>query len=312
MSENIIIEEIKTYAKRKTIIISVSLLVSVFGILIAGIFTLLEASGILKINIALVFYVLYIVAMLMSILIINHYGKVRKRLITKFETTSLGSFFEYFSKNPKINSAYYEIKDIFLYGLWKLKDENDYVKHVPVLDLSKIDDEAIFKDIQKKQIMSASIFRCLTYENKGVIYRNQRIYLDSKLFSDIIIEYQSVYSNKNNHKHEYIEKCGEIEEKYKKYKIEAKATFLGLPKKATFLGQWCSFVSKPENVNILKKTLAITALVLFVAQILTHVTKWQCLEKLNIDFVATLVYEVITIVLLWVDILIADKDKSIH
>lgn len=314
MSEVSIIEKIKTYAKQKVIILSLSLLVSGVGILIACIFTLLEGSGILNTNVALIFYVLYIVAMLISILVINHYAKVRKRLISKFETTSLKDFFKYFSDNPPIDFAYYEIKDIFMYGLWKLKDENDFIKLALTLDLSKIDNEATFKNIQKKQIMSASIFRCLTYENNGVIYRNQRIYLDSKLFSDIIKKYQAVYDNKNNHRHEYIEECRKIEEKYKEYKTEAKATFQGLPKKQTFLGQWYSFVSKPDNISILKNLLFITALVFFVAQVLVHFTEWQYLKDYmsDIDFIVTLIYEAITIVLLWVDILIANKDKLIY
>lgn len=61
MSEVSIIEKIKTYAKQKVIILSLSLLVSGVGILIACIFTLLEGSGILNTNVALIFYVLYIV-----------------------------------------------------------------------------------------------------------------------------------------------------------------------------------------------------------------------------------------------------------
>lgn len=314
MSENVIIEEIKTYANRKTIILTVSLLISGGGILIACILSLLEGIGVLKINIAMFFYVLYILAMLTSILVINHYEKVRKGLIRKFETSSLKYFFEYFSDNPSINFAYYEIKDIFMYGLWKLQDENVFVKLASMLDLSQIDEETIFDNIQKKQIMSASIFRCLTFEKEGITYRNQRIYLDSKLFSDIIKAYQTVYSNKSNHKHEYIERCREIEEKFKKYKTEAREKFQGLPKKQTFLGQWYAFVSKSDNVCILKTLLFITALVFLGAQVLAHCTEWQYLKEhmSNIDFIVTLIYEAITIVLLWVDILIANKDKSIY
>lgn len=52
MSEVSIIEKIKTYAKQKVIILSLSLLVSGVGILIACIFTLLEGSGILNTNVA--------------------------------------------------------------------------------------------------------------------------------------------------------------------------------------------------------------------------------------------------------------------
>ena len=55
MSENVIIEEIKTYANRKTIILTVSLLISGGGILIACILSLLEGIGVLKINIAMFF-----------------------------------------------------------------------------------------------------------------------------------------------------------------------------------------------------------------------------------------------------------------
>ena len=51
MSKNVIIEEIKTYANRKTIILTVSLLMSGGGILIACILSLLEGIGVLKINI---------------------------------------------------------------------------------------------------------------------------------------------------------------------------------------------------------------------------------------------------------------------
>lgn len=56
MSENVIIEEIKTYANRKTIILTVSLLISGGGILIACILSLLEGIGVLKINIAMFFF----------------------------------------------------------------------------------------------------------------------------------------------------------------------------------------------------------------------------------------------------------------
>lgn len=59
MSENVIIEEIKTYANRKTIILTVSLLISGGGILIACILSLLEGIGVLKINIAMFFCVIY-------------------------------------------------------------------------------------------------------------------------------------------------------------------------------------------------------------------------------------------------------------
>lgn len=59
MSENVIIEEIKTYANRKTIILTVSLLISGGGILIACILSLLEGIGVLKINIAM-FFLCYI------------------------------------------------------------------------------------------------------------------------------------------------------------------------------------------------------------------------------------------------------------
>ena len=73
-------------------------------------------------------------------------------------------------------------------------------------------------------------------------------------------------------------------------------------------------MSKPDNISILKTLLFITALVFFVAQVLVHFTEWQYLKDYmsDIDFIVTLIYEAITIVLLWVDILIANKDKLIY
>lgn len=130
-----------------------------------------------------------------SIVLISHYEKMRSKLINKMDTKSFSVFFDYFTKmkGKKKNFVYYEIKDIFMYGLWQLKDKNPYLKEISEQEECIFDYDSIKTKINKEEFLASSMFRCLTFRKNNVLYRNQIIFLNQEKFIEIIQAYEKFF-----------------------------------------------------------------------------------------------------------------------
>lgn len=307
------LKKIKKYAKRKTWVLVIALLLVVISLLLGGIFAVLEGLKVVNVSVALVLYLVFVSAMVAVIILITHYEKVREKLVEEVGTNSLREFFDYFCNVGKKDYIYYEVKDIFMYGLWRLKDKNTYLK------IMSEDENYIFEideirrtGITKKEILAASMFRCLTFKKDGLIFRNQKIFLDQNKFLEILNQYAKIYQDSFNHREEYIAKCSRIEEIYRKDKEIAKAEYNGLPKGT---GRWERFVvfsNNPNSVRVFKKALVVAAMVSMLFLCLAQFEMIPVKYKEEISFIVTCVFNLITIVLLLVDIAKKDEKELLH
>ena len=307
------LERIKKYAKRKTGTLVIALLLAVTTLLLGAIFAILEGFKMVNTSVTLVLYLVFVSAMVAVIILITHYEKVREKLIDEVGTKSLREFFDYFSDVEKKDYIYYEIKDIFMYGLWRLKDKNTYLKVMSEDENYRFEIEEIKRTgITKKEILAASMFRCLTFKKDGLIFRNQKIFLDQNKFLEILNQYAKIYQDSFNHCEEYIAKCSRIEEIYCKDKEIAKAEYNGLPKGT---GRWERFVvfsNNPNSVRFFKKVLVVAAMVSMLFLCLAQFEMIPVKYKEEISFIVTCVFNLITIVLLLVDIAKKDEKELLH
>lgn len=310
MEERLLLQKISKYAIEKTIILSISLLSAAVGVLTGVFFALIDVVRGKNTIVPVILFGVYVIAIVVSIVALIHYEKVREKLIDEFDTKSLKEFFDYFtSDTTKRSFVYYEAKDIFMYGLWKLKDNNPYLKQISEINSIDFDIKDIKTHIHKKEFMASSIFRCLTFKKDDIVYRNQYIFLDQEKFLKIISAYADIYSDKENHTEEYIIKCRKIEKKYQKDKEYAKKNYKGLAKKIGYKERFSNFSNNPESVLKLKKTLVVAAILGMLIQIVgTNIKKYE--NEINIS--VTFLYNFITILLLLVDIAQLDKKKILR
>lgn len=303
-NEELSLNEIITYAKQKTAVILSSLILSVIGIIVGGIFLLLEGLKITDSKIGFYAILLFLISMATSIVLISHYEKMRSKLINKMDTKSFSVFFDYFTKmkGKKKDFVYYEIKDIFMYGLWQLKDKNPYLKEISEQEEYIFDYDSIKTKINKEEFLASSMFRCLTFRKNNVLYRNQIIFLNQEKFIEIIQAYEKILLDKDNHLSEYIRKCYIIEKKYSRDKENAIKNYEGLAKNIGIRERFVNFSSNQRSVRDLKKIFAFIAIVALV------------LQNVNADLnrIATIVFNVITIVLLLVDVSQRDDEDILH
>lgn len=59
--------------------------------------------------------------------------------------------------------------------------------------------------VNRKEFLTSSIFRCLSFHKNGILFRNQHIFLDQDKFSEIIKLYLAIYINEKFHTREYLE-----------------------------------------------------------------------------------------------------------
>lgn len=303
-NEELSLNEIITYAKQKTMVILSSLILSVIGIIVGGIFLFLEGLKITDTKIGFYATLLFLISMAASIVLISHYEKVRSKLINKVDTKSFFLFFDYFTKmeDKKKDFTYYEMKDIFMYGLWQLKDKNPYLKEISEQEEYIFDYASLKNKISRKEFLASSMFRCLTFRKNNVLYRNQIIFLNQKKFIEIIQAYEKILLDKNNHLSEYITKCHTIEKKYSRDKENAIKTYEGLAKDIGIRERFVNFSSNQRSVKNLKKIFAFIAII------------GLLLQNVNDDLnrITTMVFNVITIVLLLVDAAQRNDEDILH
>lgn len=312
MEEKRFLNKISKYAVQKTIILSSSLLIAVGGVLAGVVWMLFNMIRKVDSVVPVILFSVYVIAIVFSIVALMHYEKVRKKLIDEFGTNSLKEFFEYFTPDTKRSFAYYEVKDIFMYGLWKLKDSNPYLKQLSEIESTNFNIEDVKAHINKKEFMASSIFRCLTFRKDDIIYRNQYIFLDQEKFLKIIGAYADIYGDEKNHTKEYIIKCHEIEKKYRKDKEYAKKNYKGLAKKLGCKERFSNFSNNPKSVLTLKKALVVAAIIGILLQIGATVETSIREYENEINVSVTLLYNFITILLLLVDIAQLDEKKMLH
>lgn len=296
------LKEIKSYAIQKTIILAISLGVAVISIIIACVFILLEGMGILTTHCAIIALCVYVIALIVAIIAISYYEKVREKLIRKVDTKSLGMFFDYFKSIKEYNFVYFEIKDIFIYGLWAMRDKKEYLKQISESELREFGAEDIWDKVSKKEFLVTSLFKALTFTKGEIVYRNQYIYTNQEKFLILVNAYADIYQNKKNHTKEYLKKCYELEKKFyddKQYAIE---NYPGLPQKQGIVESFVNFSNNKKLVKNLKVILIITAVIALI------------LQQINKDFnnIVTIIYEGITILLLLIDVAQRDENKYIH
>ena len=308
------IDEATKYAKRKTVVMAISLSLSALGVLVACLLTSLEGFNIIDTKIAWVFWLVYVLFLVIAIIALNYFEKKRGKLISIVNEDMLKVFFEYFKGIKEPNYIYYEIKDIFMYGLWNLSESNEYLKILMFTDLTEEHEAEIIDNVYKKSFMAASLFRCLTFKQDGITFRNQEIYLKQGVFLKIVDEYEKIYSDKQCIKKDFVQKCKAIEQKYKDYKISAQKNYKGIPEKTSFMNRCYILINKPNFVLGLNVVLFVTAIIFAGLQAMAH---FFTVEKIdvdigNIDYIVTVIFEAITIILLWVDIVSQNKKRGIH
>ena len=308
-TEKTFISKICIYAKRKNWSLVGALILSILALVLGVVCNVVKCIGGKDISLAIRLYLVFVVGLVVMYIVITHYEKVRQELINEVGTKSLGEFFDFLCDETKKDYVYYEVKDIFMYGLWRLKDKNAYMKMVSEKDEHIFSyDEIIDNNITNKEILAASMFRCLTFKRDGLVYRNQMIFQNQKKFQNVLDEYAKVYGNKNNHRNEYINICNRIEETYREDKINAKKEGKGLTKE---IGKWEQFVvfcNNPKLVMLLRKIFVVIAIA---SMLLLFCVQYEIIpEKYEnqISFYVTCVFNMITIVLLLVDI--AKKDEK--
>lgn len=318
------IDLIKRYAKRKMITVVTTLVIAIISVIISCVGFLIEGienhtSSVVG-AIAAIIYVLF---MLTAILLVNHFEKVRKRLINMVTKDNLKLFFKYFIPEQgevKVDNAYYEIKDIFMYGLWNLKDQNPFLKSLfendEEYDLLKIENL-----ITEREILVASMFHCLTFEKNGIVYRNQKIYLNQDDFKKIICRYYTLYTAKKRDRKIFIKKCLAIENDYKEIKESARECYKGITNE---MSRWQKihfmfsvripiFFNNSESVKKMKFSFLILGMVGIVTQAIIYVPSFKQMQtKDTINLLVTVLYEAITIILLWIDVVRWDENKDIH
>ena len=302
--EQLTLEQIKRYAKRKTRWILISLIISGIGLIIGCLFSIFEGIQIIETNIALPAFLLYIASSVVAFVAISHYEKVRYNLIYKVDTKTFGFFFDYFleMRSKKKTFEYYEIKDIFMYGLWAMKDTRICLKEISETDSINFNIDEIKDKVSCKEFLASSIFRCLTFHKNGILYRNQYIFLDQNKFSEIIKLYSVIYKNKNFHTLEYLKECHKIEKRYYEDKQYAIENYKGLAKNIGRIEKFVNFSNNAKSVKYMKKILAIFAIIGVFVQ---HINN-------TANIIVTVFYEGITIILLLVDVTQRDEEKNLH
>lgn len=313
MGGKFFLTKINKYAIKKTIILSILLLIAAGGVLAGVGRTLFDLILNKKLVFPVILFSIYVVALFFSIFALMYFDKKRKKLVDEFDTNSLKEFFEYFTSDTKRSFTYYEAKDIFMYGLWKLKDNNPYLKQLSEIEDTEFDDIEVIKAlINKKEFMASSIFRCLTFKKDDMIYRNQYILLDQEKFLKIIDAYAHIYNDEKNHTKEYIVKCCEIEKMYRKDKEYAKENYKGLFKKLGYKEYFLNFINNPKYVLTLKKVLVVAAIIGILLQIGATLDTGIKKYEYEINIVVTLLFNFITILLLLVDIAKRDEKKILN
>lgn len=302
--EPLILEQIRKYAKRKTILFLTSFVISGVGLIIGCLFSIFEGIEIVNTNIAFPAFIIYIASLVVALVGISHYEKVRNKLISKVDTKTFGFFFDYFleMQSKKRKSEYYEIKDIFMYGLWTMKDNRVCLKEISETDSIDFNIDDVKDKVNRKEFLASSIFRCLTFHKNGILYRNQHIFLDQNKFSEIIKLYSAIYNNEKFHTLEYLEECHKIEQQYYSDKQYAIENCEGLAKDIGRVERFVNFSNNVKSVKYMKKILAVFAIIGVFVQYINDTT----------NITVTVLYEGITIVLLLVDVTQRDEDKHLH
>lgn len=214
-------------------------------------------------NIAVPALIIYIASLVVTVVGISQYEKVRNKLINRVDTKTFGFFFGYFlqMQDKKKKLEYYEIKDIFMYGLWAMKDNRVCLKAISETDSIDFNINEIKDKVSRKEFLTSSIFRCLTFHKNGIIYRNQYIFLDQEKFSKVIESYSKGYHNKNYHTQDYLVECHKIEQQFYEYKKYAIKHYQGLAKKIGRVERFVYFSNNANSVKCMKKLFAIFAII---------------------------------------------------
>lgn len=300
--ENLTQQNIKKYTYGKNISILLTLICAILCLIIGLISLMIEGFtkkpsiwGTLLVS-------TYIIMMVAAIFYISYYDKKRKRLIQQVNTTSFKLFFNYFSNaNPK-KSLYFEMKDIFLYGIWHIVDTNSYLRIFSEVDALELDKDTIKNKISKKEFLVLSMFNCLTYRQEGILYRNQHIYMDQEKFLAIINAYAKIYFDDRNHTNEYLTKCAAIEKKYLPDKMYAIEHHEGLPNNIGIKERFINFSNDINSIIWLKKWMIFFAIVGFFVQPFNEIT----------NEIVTKLFNGITIILLLVDVSQKSDKDTIH
>lgn len=301
MKEKRFLEKVRKYAICKTLTLSFSLLIAAVGVIIWALFSLVAGFCRLNTHVPVFLFGVYIIAMAVAIAATSHYDKVREQLINEFGIKSLEEFFEYFTSETKRRFVYYETKDIFMYGLWRLNDNNPSLKQLYEINTTALNKENI-KHIHKEDIMVSSIFKCLTFKKDDRIYRNQHIFLDQEKFLKIIDAYAIIYKEEKNNKRKYIKNCGKIEKKYQKDKEYAKENYKKITKKPKVSQCIYKFLNESWGVLFFKIVLLIIAVIALTVYTNATTEIWECYID-SINFIVTVIFDAIAIILLFMDII---------
>lgn len=245
---------------------------------------------------------IFIVMMVMAIFLISHYDKERQKLIQKVSTSSFKMFFKYFSDADTKKAVYFEMKDIFMYGLWHIVDTNPFLRVFAETDALELNKDFIKNKISKKEFLALSMFKCLTFRKEGIVYRNQYIYLNQESFLELTNAYAKIYFDEENHTEEYLTKCEEIEKQYNSAKLYAIEHYEGLANNIGMKERFINFSNNARSVIYLKQIMVICAIIGFFIQPINSMT----------NEMVTKLFNGITIILLLVDVAKKSDKDIIH
>ncbi len=135
-----------------------------------------------------------------------------------------------------------------------------------------------------------------------IIYRNQKIFLDHDKFRAIVKKYAKIYFNDQYHTNDFIRECKTVEEEYKDDKIYAREHYEGLSREVGKVEKFVNFSNNVKSVKRMKKIMAIMAIIGLVSQYSSD----------SANKIATILYEVITIILLLVDATQRSEKESLY
>ncbi len=297
--ESLTQQAIAKYARRKNVSILLELGSSTISLILGLIILMIEGITGKTSTVGIWLVTFFIMMMVVTICCICHYEKVRQKLIQKVTASSLKLFFEYFSDADHKKALYFEMKDIFMYGIWHIVDTNSFLRVFSEADALELDRESIKDKITKKEFLILSMFKCLTFRKEGIVYRNQYIYLDHDKFLELINAYAKIYSDEKNHTDEYLTKCKEIEKKYTEDKMYAIEHYEGLTDKIGLKERFINFSNNTRSVVYLKRMMVVCAIIGFFIQPINNIT----------NEIVTKLFNAITIILLLVDVAQkSDKD----
>ncbi len=254
----------------------------------------------------IVLYIIFAIFMVpvVSFGISRMFVYIRKKAMQSFSVQSFNQYMDEVNNiSPKAKKPS-EVRffEIFIYSMWEYVEADTRLKQTLFMDEIEKDN---IDEIAHVKLIIVSLLRCLTYTRDGRVYRIPSIYRDSSKLYEIINAYKEIYEKqqKNNiSKSIMLEDLKNVENKYLDSKKLAKEKWSVLSNSGGGLKEvFSSTINNEEQLLFTKKICAVVGLILLILDICIDISEW--------DKNIAIVFEIITVYLLFVDI---SKDKDFN